>query len=140
MDELIQRIKIHEGLNQSAYPDSLGYLTIAYGKLVDARLGGKLSLAACEFILTESLTEARAEVMSIPVYHFLDKVRAEVLIELCYAMNAQKVKEFTNMLAAMQIEDYIKAADELSASLWAKEVGKERTQDLVFRLRYGRYK
>ncbi len=139
MDELTQRIKLHEGLNQSAYPDSLGYLTIGYGKLIDAKLGGKLSLAACEFILKESMTDARAEAMSLSAYKYLDKVRQEVLIELCFAMNANKLSKFVNMLAALKVKDYIEAGKELLDSDWARTVGSNRANDLAHRLVYGRY-
>lgn len=139
MDELTQRIKTHEGLSQSAYKDSLGYLTIGYGKLIDAKMGGKLSLAACDFILNECITEARALLSGKSYYAFLDEIRQGCLIELCFAMGIVKLEHFVNMLAALKVKDYIRASEELADSLWAAEVGMIRTNDLVHRMRYGRY-
>lgn len=139
MDDLTARIMKHEGLNQSAYKDSLGYWSIGYGKMIDARLGGKLSLAACEFILNECMTDAREEAMKLSAYKYLDLVRQGVLIELCFAMNAAKVKKFVNMLAALSTKDYIAAAAELLDSDWARTVGQTRANDLAHRMRYGRY-
>jgi lysozyme len=77
--------------------------------------------------------------MSLSAYKYLDKVRQEVLIELCFAMNAKKVSKFVNMLAALQVKDYIEAGKELLDSDWARTVGSNRANDLAHRLVYGRY-
>jgi lysozyme len=139
MDALTQRIKLHEGLNQSAYPDSLGYLTIGWGKLIDSRLGGKLSIAACDFILAECIAESRAELAGKSYYKYLDSVRADAIVELCFAMGIEKLEKFVNMLDALKVKDYIRAANELRCSLWASEVGPNRACDVAHRLEFGRY-
>lgn len=139
MDELTRRIKLHEGFDPSVYKDSLGYYTIGYGALVDKRKGGRLSQAACDFILNEQITEARAEIMHQPFYVCLDSVRQGALIELVFSMGLPNLLKFKNMLNALQAKDYLRAGEELKDSLWAQQVGSNRTKDLVERLAYGRY-
>lgn len=139
MDPLIERIKLHEGFDPSVYKDSLGYLTIGYGALIDKRKGGRLSQAACDFILNEQITEARAEIMHQPFYIYLDPVRQEALIELVFSMGLPNLLMFKNMLNALQTKDYIRAGEELKDSLWAVQVGSQRSEDLVHRIQYGRY-
>lgn len=139
MDELTERIKLHEGLSQSAYVDSLGYLTIGYGALIDKRLNGQLSIAACEFILNEQIAQARSELKDLSFYKYLDPVRQDVLVEMCFNIGLTRLYGFRNMLDALGTKDYIRASQELGASLWAVQVGAARANDLIHRLRYGRY-
>jgi lysozyme len=139
MDELTQRIKLHEGFDPSAYKDSLGYLTVGYGCLIDKRKGGRLSQAACDFILSEQINEARNELLSQSFYKYLDAVRQDALTELVFSMGLSNLLMFKNMLNALQVKDYMRAAEELKDSLWASQVGSARTNDLVYRVAYGRY-
>lgn len=139
MDELTQRIKLHEGFDPSAYKDSLGYWTIGYGALIDKRKGGRLSQAACDFILNEQIEEARDELVNQSFYKFLDAVRQDALTELVFSMGLSNLLMFKNMLNALQVKDYIRAAEELNDSLWAVQVGSQRSADLIHRITYGRY-
>ena len=139
MDELTQRIKLHEGFDPSVYKDTLGYETIGYGCMVDKRKGGRLSQAACDFILNEQIKEARDELLHQSFFKYLDPVRQDALVELNFAMGLHDLLEFKNMLNALQVKDYIRAAEELKDSLWAAQVGSTRADDLVHRIQYGRY-
>ena len=42
-DDLLNLIRKHEGFRASAYRDTRGYLTIGYGRLIDARRGGGIT-------------------------------------------------------------------------------------------------
>ena len=139
MDELTQRIKLHEGFEPSVYKDSLGYETIGYGCMVDKRKGGRLSQAACDFILAEQIKAAHDELVGQSFFKYLDIVRQDALTELNFAMGLHALLEFKNMLDALKVKDYMRAAQELHASLWAAEVGNARTIDLCHRLQFGRY-
>ena len=139
MDELTQRIKLHEGFDPSVYKDSLGYYTIGYGAMVDKRKGGRLSQAACDFILNEQIKAARDSLLNQSFYKYLDAVRQDALTELVFSMGLSNLLMFKNMLNALKVKDYIRAAEELLDSLWATQVGSNRSNDLAQRIQYGRY-
>ena len=139
MDDLTARLVKHEGLEQSAYKDSLGYYTIGVGHMVDARLGGKLSISICMAILAEDIAEARADLANQSFYRYQSDVRKDALVELCFAMGISKLLHFINMIAALNVKDYQRAADELLDSEWAREVGITRASDVAHRIEYGRY-
>ena len=50
-DNLLNPIRKHEGFRSGAYCDTQGYLTIGYGRLIDARRGGGITDAEAEFLL-----------------------------------------------------------------------------------------
>ena len=53
--KLAKSLKQDEGFKPSAYKDSLGYLTIGYGRMIDERLGGYLSEEEAGFLLENDI-------------------------------------------------------------------------------------
>ncbi len=47
------QLRADEGVRESAYTDSLGYLTIGVGRLIDARVGGKLWPDEIDYLSTQ---------------------------------------------------------------------------------------
>lgn len=139
MDDLTARLIKHEGMEQSVYKDSLGYYTIGAGHMIDARLGGKLSISICMAILAEDIAEARAELSLQSFYRYQSTVRQDAIVELCFAMGLGKLLHFVEMIAALKVKDYARAADELLDSEWSRQVGIARANDLAHRIQYGRY-
>ena len=50
-----KQIKRHEGFVSNAYKDSLGYLTIGYGRLIDKSKGGGISETEAEYLLANDV-------------------------------------------------------------------------------------
>ena len=57
IDALIEDLKSDEGWRPSAYSDSLGYLTIGYGFLIDERKGGEVPREIAEQWLVYAATQ-----------------------------------------------------------------------------------
>jgi GH24 family phage-related lysozyme (muramidase) len=50
-ERLLAHLAVDEGCVLHAYPDSLGYLTIGYGRLIDRRRGGGITNAEALMLL-----------------------------------------------------------------------------------------
>lgn len=111
-----------------AYADSLGYLTIGIGHLIDKRKGGKISKAASRFIFAEDLAEKVADLdRSMPWWRELPAAKQRVLINLCFQLGITGLLKFKAMLAALQAKDYATAAKQLRASALYRQT-PERTE------------
>ena len=138
--KLIQKIIDHEGIIPYMYQDSKGYWTIGCGRLIDHRLMGGLSDEECRYLLKNDIASKRKELSSIPWYNIQDEVRRGVILELSFNMGVPRLLTFQKMISALKVFDYNKAADEMIDSKWAKDVGKTRVNDMVYRMRTGTYK
>ena len=110
--KLLAIIKLNEGFNASAYQDSLGYLTIGYGKLIDKRLDGKLSEKICDLILQEELNDCYIELRGYAWFVMQDEIRQQVLMELCFNMGLPHFLKFNNMINCL-IQKIIQALQPL---------------------------
>jgi lysozyme len=136
---LEQRIKTHEGESPYVYEDTLGYATIGYGRCIDKRIGAGLTTDEMLYLLRNDISRSKKQLQPYNWYVILDEVRKGVLIELCFNIGLPKLLKFRNTLLALSVLDYNKAADELLASIWARQVGPLRSNDMTNRLRHGTY-
>lgn len=66
----------------------------------------------------------------------LDEARQQCILEMAYQMGVEGVQGFSKMIAALQVGDYPRAADEALDSLWAKQT-PARARDVAQRLEVG---
>ena len=110
-----------EGLRLKPYPDSVGKMTIGYGRNLDDR---GVSVAEADFMLDNDITAATADVLrTIPWSMSLDEVRRSVLVNMTVNMGVGGVLGFRRMLAAAERGDWATAAKEMLDSKWATQVG-----------------
>lgn len=137
---LKNRLIEHEGAKNSAYQDSKGFWTIGIGRLIDARLGGKISNEEMIYLLDNDIKRSASELKPFKWFTIQDKVRQEVLIELVISMGLGSLLGFKNMIAALEKKDYLQAGRELVDSKWSREdVSHNRSVNVRFRLEHGRY-
>lgn len=129
MEELIQRVKRHEGLRLSPYRDTRGNLTIGYGHNLDAK---PISIRTAQVILEDDIRDAWMELQFLPheYWKHLNTRRKEVLVEMIFNMGVRGVMTFKRMLRALARCDYEEAAREMLDSRWAQQVG-ERARELA---------
>ena len=139
MDELQARIIAHEGKSKSAYQDSLGYWTIGIGRLCDKRFDAGLSPDEMLYLLSNDINNAKQEMNQFPWFTKLDDVRQGVLIELNFNIGLTHLLEFKSMITYLIHSDFSNAAEAMLDSLWAKQVGVNRSTDMANRLRTGTY-
>lgn len=136
MDQLEVLIIEHEGLRLRPYRDTVGKLTIGVGRNLDD-VG--ISKDEALFLLENDLTNCKAQLAKYSWYLNLDTVRQGVLIELTFNIGISRVLLFKNMIESLKTSDYLNASKHLLDSLWAKQVGSNRSNNMAARLATGQY-
>ena len=119
MEDLLKRIKEHEGFRSRVYKCTEGYDTIGYGFAIkDLELDEDIA----EEILLRKLEKLIKRIRD--KFDWLDTVPHEVqgvLVNMSYQMGVTGVSKFKKALHAMQMFQWKIAADELLDSRWAKQ-------------------
>lgn len=119
---VIDMLKRHEGLRLSAYQDSLGYWTIGYGRLIDARKNAGISRAEAEQLLRHDVERLEIELAKRPWWLKLNATRQAVIVDMAYNLGLHGLLEFTGMIAAIKADDYAQAAAEILDSKAARQL------------------
>lgn len=139
MTKGIAQIRRHEGLVLHAYKDSLGYLTIGIGRLIDKRKGGGISEAEAQFLLQNDVsTVLTALVKNIDFWDKLNSPRQAVLMNMSFQMGVQGLLKFSRTLALVKAGQYDQAADNMLKSLWAKQT-PNRAGEMAEQMRTGKW-
>ena len=136
--QLRGRVKVAESFRSAAYQDSKGFWTIGYGRLIDERKGGGISKSEAEYLLAHDLMAAELACESMPAYLDLNPARQAVLIEMCFNLGAEGLRQFKRMFAALVQQDYEHAASEMLDSQWAADV-KGRAVRLSYQMKTGQW-
>ena len=119
MEDLLKKIKEHEGFRPRVYKCTEGYDTIGYGFAIkDLELDEDIA----EEILLRKLEKLIKRIRD--KFDWLDTVPHEVqgvLVNMSYQMGVTGVSKFKKALHAMQMFQWKIAADELLDSRWAKQ-------------------
>ena len=127
MNNLLERIKEHEGFREKVYKCTEGFDTIGYGFAVKDLV---LDKDIAEEILLRKVESLISRVRK--KFNWLDTVPPAVqgvLVEMSYQMGLSGVSKFKKALHAMQMFQWNVAADELLDSRWAKQT-PNRAQEL----------
>jgi lysozyme len=115
----------HEGLRTKPYRDSLGILTIGFGRNLED-VGVRVSEA--HLMLENDIDDVDLQLRRlIPCYQFLTNARQAVLVDMGF-MGVTKLLQFKKMLGALERGDYQLAAIEILNSKWATQVGTRATE------------
>ena len=132
---LRQEIMLHEGLRLKPYTDTVGKLSIGYGRNLNDTGITKLE---AEVLLDHDLAQAEIDCRrSFSWFPTLSDTRQRVLVNMCFNLGLPKLKTFTRMLAAIADDDYVTASVEMLQSKWAQQV-KGRASVLAKMMRDGR--
>ncbi|WP_417500753.1 glycoside hydrolase family protein [Marinobacter sp.] len=117
---LLSQLQRHEGYSATPYPDSVGKLTIGWGRNLEDR---GISEDEAGFMLDNDIDLVEAELERMPLYLGLDPIRQVVLANMAYNMGMPTLLEFSRMLGALAKRDWDRAALEMLDSKWARQVG-----------------
>lgn len=128
------QLRTDEGLRTKPYRDSVGKLTIGYGRNLDD-VG--LSHAEAEQLLANDIDKAEADCLRMFAnFDALSEGRRAVLVNMMFNLGAPKLAKFKRFRAAVESGDFEKAAAEMLASLWCSQVG-ERARRLAKQMKAG---
>lgn len=122
MLKLRQEIKRDEGLVLHAYTDTLGYLTIGVGRLIDKRKGGGISEWEADFLLDNDLNKILSQIdIKLPWILALSDARQRALCNMAFQLGVNGLLAFKSMLLAMKEGRFKDAAHHALDSKWAKQ-------------------
>lgn len=126
-----------EGKVPHAYQDSMGYWTIGVGRLIDKRLGGRLSDDEIEYLLSNDMKKAEITARKlVKNFDALTDNRKVVILDLAFNLGETKLAKFVNTLKAINEGRWEDAAEGMKNSLWYVQVGN-RSKKLVQMMRQG---
>ena len=122
MNRIKAQLVRHEGLRLKPYRCTAGKLTIGIGRNLDDR---GISQKEAYALLERDILDFEQQLLNaIPdVYNGLDEVRQSVLLNMCFNLGLKGLLEFKNTLAFIGAGDWERAANNMLASKWAKQVG-----------------
>lgn len=142
-DELLANVKQAEGLRTVAYKDTRGNWTVGYGhKLAPGKdwAGYAINTDTASALLVTDLNSAMFQALRLMEWPFLDTdARKDAQVELVFNMGIGKWVTFTETRFAIRAHDWQEAHNQLLESLWATQVGKDRSTRLANMLLTGTY-
>ncbi len=122
---LAKDLKKHEGFMPHAYRDSLGFITIGYGRLIDQKLGGGITENEADFLLENDIIKVENDLDdTFPWWRKHPENVQRAMANMCFNLGIKKFKAFKSTLALIKSGLYNEAADNALKSLWAKQVGQ----------------
>ena len=122
IENLTDQLRRDESEVLTVYPDSLGYLTIGVGRLVDRRKGGGITAEESAYLLANDIRRKTSEVIAaLPWSERLDSVRFAVLVNMAFQLGIDGLLGFKNTLALIKSGDYVKASDNMALSKWRSQ-------------------
>jgi lysozyme len=152
MSTLQEQLILEEGMKLSPYKDKLGFLSIGVGRCLDtnpltdeelSRIGhdcrsSSITQEQAIYLLNNDINSTRNTLThTIPWWSDLDEIRARVIIDLAFNMGVAGLLKFVHMLEALRSGLWMRAANELSDSMWASQVQHSRRDRLVNMLATG---
>jgi len=120
--DLLASLREHEGLRLKPYKDTVGKLTIGYGRNLDDK---GISRDEAETMLRSDAQAAWENAAALIVnFQDLGDVRQNVLAEMVFNIGTSGVSKFRKFLEAAELGHHDTAADEMLNSLWANQVGR----------------
>jgi lysozyme len=126
-------IKKCEGLNTDTYIDSLGHLTVGWGR----NLENGISVDEAELMFKNDYNRSVHELEQCPWY--LDQPQGVqfALINMNFNLGIHKLSGFKKMISALTEKNYNVAAAEALDSRWASQV-HDRAKDIAVMISEGK--
>lgn len=138
-EQITKQLRRDEGVEKSAYQDSLGYWTIGVGRLIDKRKGGRLRDNEIDFLLSNDIDEVEEALEArISFYKSLDEARRGVLLNMAFNLGIDGLLAFKNTLSLVGAGKYKEASVEMLKSKWASQVG-DRAKRLSKQMETGKW-
>lgn len=119
LTEHIKWAEAADGPELFPYKDTVGKLTIGYGRNLDDR---GITRAEAELMLQTDVAVVQREAESLPYWERLDPVRKIVVLDMIYNLGFSRFRGFRRFHTAMMKRDYQLAAHEMKDSRWYRQV------------------
>ena len=141
IEQLTAQLRRDEGTRATAYKDSLGFLTIGVGRLIDSRKpGAGLRQDEIDYLLRNDINDrVQALTKALPWFWALDEARQGVLVNMAFQIGTAGLVEFSYTLGLVRDGKYTEAAVQRLKSKWATQT-PERAKRLAEQMKTGEWK
>ena len=140
--DIMEMIKVHEGVRTKPYKDSLGLWTVGVGHLIGdgkslpPEWNRELSMQEVDELFAKDYAHHKEMAMKTPGWDKANETGQAAMIDLAFNMGGSWYKKWPNTAKALEAGDFDKAADGLKDSKWYQQV-KGRAVKIVSMLREG---
>jgi len=139
LTQITKQIKNDEGLVLHAYTDTLGFLTIGYGRLIDHRKGGGITKQEAEYLLSHDIAYKLGQLHAeLPWITKLNDARKGVLLNMAFQLGVAGLLGFKNTLIKIESGDYKGASVNMLQSKWATQT-PNRAKRMAEQMRTGQW-
>ena len=119
LDKFREDIARDEGLRLKPYTDTVGKITIGYGRNLDDK---GITQREADYLREDDIADVQLE-LDNKLRWWRDQPEhvQRGLANLCYQIGISGLLKFEKMLNALEVKDYNKARIEALDSLWAKQ-------------------
>jgi lysozyme len=126
----------HEGVRLKPYQCSAGKTSIGVGRNLDD-VG--ITYDEVMILLRHDMERVEKECLTrFAWFQSLSPVRQTVILSMVFNLGVSRFQGFKKLIAALESQNYDRAADEMMASKWAGQVGL-RAIELATMMRTGKY-
>ena len=119
LNKLTNELKRDEGLRLKPYYDTMGVLTIGYGRSLEKGI----TEAEATYLLSNDIQSAIEDASKFEWFEGLSPVRKHVILNMIFNLGLGRFKTFKKMIRAIEISYFKRAALELLDSRYANQVG-----------------
>ena len=135
-----EQIKRHEGEVLEIYEDSLGYLTLGVGHLIQKSdpeygqpAGTPVSQEVVDMYYADDFDKHVDETIHVCennniVFDALPESIQHVLVNMCFNLGANRLGKFRNMLYAVSVSNWEEMANQMEDSRWFGQVGRRSVE------------
>ena len=140
--DVMEMIKVHEGVRTKPYKDSLGLWTIGVGHLIGdgkslpPEWNRELSMQEVDELFAKDYAQHKQMAMKTPGWDKANETGQAAMIDLAFNMGGNWYKKWPSTAKALEAGDFDKAADGLKDSKWYQQV-KGRAVKIVSMIREG---
>jgi lysozyme len=136
---LTRQLRRDEGEVLYAFQDTLGFLTIGCGRLIDHRKNGGITAEESAYLLNNDIERTQAELFKrAPWVEALDDARKGVIVAMAFQIGVAGLMKFKTTLALIQAGRYADASDAMLQSLWSRQT-PARAKRLAMQMKTGQW-
>lgn len=122
-------IKKHEGFRSKPYRDSMGILTIGWGRNLESK---GISIQEATEMLENDLIDAEVSLVNIfgiDIFSIGEK-RIAALLDMIFNLGEAGLRKFVKMVQAVKDRDWEEVAKQAEDSAWFRQVGGRSREDI----------